>query len=78
MTAPLYNGWTDAWGEVDHSGDPHSARMGCMSRRLADLSATEQRLLEELHFVRSAQAVALRAIDRFIAENSTQPAPAID
>lgn len=73
MTAPqacLYDGWTDAWGEVDHSGDPHSARIGCMARRLADLGAAESRLLAELRFVRSAQTVALRAIDRFIAENN--------
>lgn len=63
---PLFDGWTDAWGEVDHSGDPRSARIGCMARRLADLSAAEQRLLAELRFIRAAQTVALRAIDRFI------------
>ena len=65
-TTLLYDGWIDAWGEVDHSGDPRSARIGCMTRRLADLSAAEQRLLAELRFVRAAQYVALRAIDRFI------------
>jgi hypothetical protein len=65
-TTLLYDGWIDAWGEIDHSGDPRSARIGCMTRRLADLSAAEQRLLAELRFVRAAQTVALRAIDRFI------------
>lgn len=73
MTAPharLYDGWTDAWGAVDHSGDPRSARIGCMTRRLADLSAAESRLLAELRFVRAAQTVALHAIDSFIEESN--------
>lgn len=65
----FYNGWVDTFGEVDHSGEPKSARIGCMTRRLADLNATEERLLTELRFVRAAQTVALKAIDRFIAEN---------
>lgn len=56
----------DPFGEVDLSSNPRSGRIGCMVRRLADLNATEQRLLAELRFVRAAQAVALGAMDRFI------------
>lgn len=70
MMPAFYNGWVDTFGEVDHSGDPKSARIGCMTRRLADLNTTEERLLAELRFVKAAQAVALDAIDRFIAENN--------
>lgn len=58
----------DAFGELDLSGTDTSGRMGCMTRRLADLHTQEQQLLAQLSFVRSAQRVALRAMDAFIAQ----------
>lgn len=57
----------DSFGELDLSNSGgKSGAIGCMARRLTDLSAAEQRLLAELRFVRAAQTVALRALDRFI------------
>lgn len=72
----LYNGWVDAWGDVDHSGDPGSGRIGCMARRLTQLRKREEELCAKLHSVRQAQDIAMNALDRFIAENKSAPAPA--
>ena len=61
----------DAFGVLDLSGTDVTGRMGCMARRLADLSAQEQQLLAQLRFVRSAQRVALTALDTFIAQKDS-------
>jgi len=62
---------SDAFGELDLSGTDVTGRMGCMARRLADLSAQEEQLLAQLRFVRSAQRVALTALDTFIAQKDS-------
>lgn len=61
----------DAFGELDLSGTDVTGRVGCMARRLADLSAQEEELHAQLRFVRSAQRVALKALDTFIAQKNS-------
>lgn len=56
----------DTFGELDLSGTDPSGQVGCMARRLAELSAQEQALLQQLAFVHRAQEIALQALDSFI------------
>lgn len=79
MTMPksiLYDGWTDAWGDVDHSGDPNSGRIGCLCRWITHLRQREAQLSAELDAVRRSQDIALAAIDNFIAISKSVPAQA--
>lgn len=66
-TTLLYDGWTDAWGEVDHSGDPNSGRIGCMVRWMSHLDKRAAELNAELAFIRESRERALAALDRFAA-----------
>lgn len=67
----------DAFGELDLSnGGGKSGAIGCMIRRLSDLSKQERQLLAELDGIQTAKAVATAALDRFIAQDDSAPAQA--
>lgn len=57
----------DAFGELDLSNSGgNSGAIGCMVRRIADLTTRERHLLSELDSIRESRTIAFAALDRFI------------
>lgn len=58
----------DAFGELDLSGGGgKSGAVACMARRMVDLRSQEERLVQELSQVRTAQIITMAALDQFLA-----------
>lgn len=67
----------DAFGELDLSGSGgKSGAIGCMVSRLDDLNKQECQLITEIESIRAARAIALAALDQFVAQDHHAPAQA--